>query len=286
MNAGIVCTSHDKRFIYTVDERKDLGSRRGAGGGVYSFAIEQDTGSLRLINKTESMGAYPCFITTDATGSYVFVCNHGNHTDVVTRVVVREGKFEVLAQYDDGTVAMFPVREDGGLGEVRDVQILTGSSFNPTYQASPHPHSINVDPTSKFVIVCDKGADKIIVYRIDYENGRLVPNSPPHISTDAGYGPRHLVFHPSLNYVFICNETNSSVSSYAFDHHSGTLTFINNLATIPADYVPKNPSDPFASNYPADIQVHPSGGFVCVSNRGDNSIAECVNDLRQLDIRI
>ncbi len=273
VNAGILCISPDRRFLYSVNERKDIDGRKGNGGGVYSFAIEPETGSLRFINRALSMGAYPCFITIDGTGSYVFVCNHGHHTDVVTRVIVNEGKFEVKVQYDEGSVAMFPTREDGGLGEPCDVKLLAGTSIDPFFQASSHPHSVNVDPTGQFVIVCDKGADRIVTYRIDHSDGKLAPTLPPYITTDPGTGPRHLAFHPSLRYLFVCNETNSSVNSYSFDIQTGNLGFINNLPSTPADYVPKDPSDQFARNNPADIQVHPNGKFVCVSNRGHNSIA-------------
>lgn len=274
VNAGILCISSDQRYLYSVNERKNLGGIRGNGGGVCSYAIEPETGLLQYINSTQSMGAYPCYISIDGTGSYVFVCNHGHHMDVVTRVIKKNGgKYTVKPQYDDGNVVMFPVREDGGLGDACDVKLLTGSSVDPFFQASAHPHSVNVDLTDKFVIACDKGTDRIVLYKINFGEGKLMPNVPPYVTTSRGTGPRHLAFHPSLPYLFINNETNSSVSSYLFDTKTGDLVFVNNLPTIPSDYVPEDPSDQFAANHPADIQIHPNGKFVCISNRGHNSIA-------------
>ena len=274
VNAGILCISPDQQYLYSVNERKDLDGIQGNGGGVCSYAIEPKTGSLRFINSTQSMGAYPCYITIDGTGSYVFVCNHGHHTDVITRVIKNnDEKFVVKAQYDEGNVVMFPVREDGGLGDACDVKLLTGSSVDPFFQATAHPHSVNVDPSSTYVIACDKGADKIVIYKINYGRQKLVPNVPPYLATLPGTGPRHLAFHPSLPYLFVNNETNSSISSYLFDSNTGDLVFVDSQTTIPADYVPADPYDQFARNQTADIQVHPNGRFVCVSNRGHNSIA-------------
>ncbi len=274
VNAGIVCISPDQRFLYSVDERKDLDGRSGAGGGICSYAIDPETGFLAFINSTQSMGAYPCYIAIDSGGTHVLVSNHGNHTDVVTRVVVDDqGKYRVDIQYDHGSIAMFPVRENGSLGEACDVKVLTGSSIDPDFQMSPHPHSINIDITNKFAIVCDKGTDRIITYRINYDEGKLVPNSPPFFAAVPGSGPRHLAFHPDLPYLFINNEINSTIDSYSFDTDTGELALVHGLRTLPPDYVPEDPSDPFAKNYPADIQIHPTGKYVCVSNRGHNSIA-------------
>lgn len=43
MNAGYLCTSPDGRFLYANDE---VGNLNGAGGGILSFAIDPDDGTL------------------------------------------------------------------------------------------------------------------------------------------------------------------------------------------------------------------------------------------------
>ena len=45
-------------------------------------------------------------------------------------------------------------------------------------QHGPHPHQAIFDPTGRFVVVPDKGLDKIHVYRFDAANGKLVSCEP------------------------------------------------------------------------------------------------------------
>jgi 6-phosphogluconolactonase len=52
---------------------------------------------------------------------------------------------------------------------------------NADRQESAHPHSINVDPSDRFAIVCDLGQDRVFVYRLDAASGTLTPNDPPFV---------------------------------------------------------------------------------------------------------
>jgi 6-phosphogluconolactonase len=267
INAGMICISPNRRYLYCTDERKNWeGSQRG-GGGVHAFEIDPRRGSLRYIDGTASMGVYPCHMTVDARGTYVFVCNHGEPHEGVTKVILDEdGIYQIRMGYDDGVVAVYPVRVDGGIGRVCDVKVLTGSSLDAIEQASAHPHSVNIDPGNKFAMVCDKGSDRIITYRINHASGRL--ESASSLETTPGSGPRHLAFHPALPYFFTSNEINSTISSYEYDPETGEVSFIQDVATLPKDYKADG-----TQNYPADVQMHPNGRFVCVSNRGHDSIA-------------
>ncbi len=272
VNAGIVVASRDGKFLYATDERKDLGGVHGNGGGVCAYKIDQETGTLEFLNEVSSAGAYPCNITTDASGRYVFVSNHGNHEDVVTRSVKTEqDTYKAVRTFDEGSIAMFPILEDGSLGECCDLHVHEGSSVVDWYQWTPHPHSIKIDPTSQFVLSGDKGSDRIYVYRIDYAHSRMIEVHVEH--ADPGCGPRHIAFHPTLPYMYINSELNSTVHSYHFDFETGKLTSIASEDTIPRPYTPPDPTDHFANNETADIRVHKSGKHLYVSNRGHNSIA-------------
>jgi 6-phosphogluconolactonase len=232
INVGMICLSPDGKYLYCTDERSNWEGRPAAGGGVHAFAVDAVTGSLRTIDGTASMGVYPCHITVDSSGMYVFVSNHGEPSHRVTKVVPdAEDRFRVETQYDDGVVAVYPIRRDGGLGHVCDVKILTGRSIDPLEQASAHPHSVNIDPENKFAFVCDKGSDRIITYRVERATGTLEFVSS--LATVPGAGPRHLAFHPSLPYFFTSNEINSTVSSYEFDPQTGAVAFVQEASTLP-----------------------------------------------------
>ena len=77
-------------------------------------------------------------------------------------------------------------------------------NYDPVSQQSPHAHSVNLDPSNRFAIVCDKGADRLYVYRVDAES-RTFANGKT-FSTAPGISPRHSAFHPGLPYVYIIDE--------------------------------------------------------------------------------
>lgn len=282
VNAGIIAISENKQFLYCVNERKDLGGVYGNGGGICSFEIDKHTGRLQLISEVSSMGAYPCYIVTEPKGNYVFAVNHGHHDDVVTKLGRDEnGKIASLQVFDDGSLVMYRIKEDGSLSECTDARVYQVGSINPRTQKSAHPHSVAVDPTGKFVLVADKGADKIFVYKIDTTHHLLIDWM--EIKTTLGKGPRHMAFHPNLALLYINGEIDSTVDCYYYDFEEKVMWRKQSLKTIPQPYVPKDPTDHFANNETADIRVHPSGKFLYVSNRGHNSIARFyLNELGEI----
>ena len=59
LNCDGMCASDDGRFVYAVNQTKDLGGKLGAGGGVAAFAINRQDGSLRHLNTLPSLGSIP-----------------------------------------------------------------------------------------------------------------------------------------------------------------------------------------------------------------------------------
>ncbi len=80
-----------------------------------------------------------------------------------------------------------------------------------------------------------------------------------------GSGPRHFAFHPNGHNAYVINELNSTVTAFAYDADRGALTILQTLSTLPPGVK--------VTNYPAEVQVHPSGKFLYGSNRGHDSIA-------------
>ena len=91
------------------------------------------------------------------------------------------------------------------------------------------------------------------------------PARVPWVEVKPGTGPRHLAFHPSGKNVFVVNELNSTVTTFARDPEKGSLKELLTLSTLPANFAGTNSS--------ADIHVSPSGRFLYCSNRGHDSIA-------------
>jgi len=265
MNIGSICISADKKYLYAVDEIKNFGGIAGKGGAAYAYAINQNSGELTFLNKQPSMGAFPCYITSDAAGKFIILTNHGSYDCISNTIINSKGDYEVVTSYDDGSVALFPIKNDGTINPLSYLDIQKGRGTHPFFQQSSHPHAVNISPDNQFAVVCNKGNDSITIYKIDHLKGKLKPNKP--FITKTGTGPRHAVFHPTLPYIFVINEVVSTISSFYFNKKTGELSEIETYPTIPQEFT--------ITNYPADIRIHPNGMFLYGSNRGHESIFSC-----------
>jgi len=240
VNPGTLALHSNGRFLYATNE---VGNYKGyRGGGVSAFAVDQAAGKLTFLNDEFSGGANPAYVVVDKTG-----------------------KFALVANYYGGQVSVFPLQKDGRLGEATAFVHSEGSSVNKVRQEGPHPHSVYVSPDNRFVMVCDLGLDKILVYRFDATKGSLTPNEPPYANVNPGAGPRHLAFSPNGKFVYVVCELQSSVSAFSYDAQKGALQPLQTIATLPSDFKGENTG--------AEIEVSPSGKFLYASNRGHDSIA-------------
>jgi 6-phosphogluconolactonase len=164
-------------------------------------------------------------------------------------------------------VASLPISPDGKLRPAASVIQHKGHGANPARQEVPHAHSINVDPGNRFAIAADLGLDKLLVYKLDPANSKLVANEPASVSLAPGAGPRHFAFHPDGKHAYAINEIACTVTALSYDAERGVLKEIGTVSSLP-DGVSVRPEDSTA-----EVQVHPSGKFVYGSNRGHNSIS-------------
>ncbi|HJR57898.1 MAG TPA: lactonase family protein [Vicinamibacterales bacterium] len=237
VNPSFLAWHPSRPVLYAVSETS---SGPGKAGFVLAFAIEPD-GRLKKINEQPSGGPGPCFVSVTASGSHVLVAN-----------------------YDGGSVASFAVRADGGLEPAASVVQHEGSGITDR-QKGPHAHSIVPAPGGRFFVSADLGIDRVLVYALDRKTGRLAAHVPPSTASTPGAGPRHVVFHPAGDALYVINELASNVSTYGWDGARGVLTDRGVASTLPESFT--------GFNTTAEVTVHPSGKFVYGSNRGHDSIA-------------
>jgi 6-phosphogluconolactonase len=228
-----------RRRLFAVNELQEFQGK--PGGLVSAFSIDPATGALTLLNQRPSMGAGPCHIVSDKANRHVLVSNYGS-----------------------GSVAVLPIGADGTLGAASDVVQHAGRSVHPDRQKGPHAHCVTLDPANRFAFVCDLGLDKIMAYRFDAAQGKLSPHAPPFTSVKPGAGPRHMVFRPDGRFAYVANELTSTISVFAYDANAGALREVQTVSTLPEYFD--------GANTAAEIDVHPSGKWVYVSNRGHNSV--------------
>jgi 6-phosphogluconolactonase len=228
-----------RRLVFAVNEVNDFDGK--PTGAVSAFSIDRATGTLTLLNRRPSMGTGPCHLVLDKGGRNLLVANYGS-----------------------GSVSVLPVVAGGRLGAATGVVQHAGQSINPDRQKGPHAHCVTLDRANRFAFVCDLGLDKVLAYRFDPQRGELTPHDPPFAQVKPGAGPRHMVFRPDGRFAFVVNELSSTITVFRYDADAGVLHDVQTVSTLPEHFDGPNSA--------AEIDVHPSGRWVYVSNRGHNSV--------------
>ncbi len=222
--------------IYAVHELDDYaGSKQGA---ISAARFDAETATLTPLNVLPTGGDHPCHVSVDKTGRFAFAAN-----------------------YSGGSVAMYRVLADGSLDGPCDFVQHASRAASGDRQGNPHAHQVFVDPTNRYVYSCDLGTDRVLIYALDFDAGKLRPHG--YIRTQIGAGPRHLDFHPSGRFVYVINELDNTLNAFAVES-GGALRELQSLSTLPAGYS--------ETSYCADVHVSGDGRFVYGSNRGHNSI--------------
>jgi 6-phosphogluconolactonase (cycloisomerase 2 family) len=231
-NPSYICLDRKQKFLY---------SAHGDSDEVCSYTRDPQSGKLKFLNKQKTGGDNSSTVEVDASNRWVLLSTGPG-------------------------VALFPIQADGSLGPHSDLVIPEGEP-GPLRdeQEGPHPHQAAFDLTGKFVIVPDKGLDKVHVFRLDAERGKLVPCDPPFLDARYGAVPRHITFHPGRPYAYLVMENDSTIFAYHWDTGKGTLKPFQRVSTLPTDFVDDNMA--------AEIAILPSGRFLYASNRGHESIA-------------
>ena len=230
-NPHFLALDPTQRFLY---------SAHGDGSEAGAYARDPATGRLTFLNRQQTGGDNSSTVYVDQSNRFVVLANGPG-------------------------IAVFPIRPDGSLGNRCELVIPPGEP-GPwrKEQHGPHPHQAIFDPTGRFVVVPDKGLDKIHVYRFDAASGKLACCDPPFVKARYGAIPRHIAFHPHAPYAYVVNEMDSTVNAYRWDDERGTLQPFQRIATTPESYV--------GDNTGAEIAILPSGRFLYASNRGHDSI--------------
>ncbi|HXK04274.1 MAG TPA: lactonase family protein [Verrucomicrobiae bacterium] len=224
----------NQHFLYAVNEVNS--------GMVSAFEIDEAAGKLKPLNQVPSKGSGPCHLTTDKSGKWLYVAN-----------------------YNNGSVAAFPIHDDGSLGESSAFVQHTGSSVNPQRQRGPHAHDTVISPDGRYVFVADLGLDQVLGYRVDAGRGGMATEDPAIAKLAPGTGPRHLAFRPDGRFLYVLSEMLCNVTAFRYDAARGTTEEMQTIPTLPADYT--------GTKSGAEIAVHRSGNYLYASNRGHDTIA-------------
>ena len=236
-NPSYLAIAPGGKFVYAVGE-----THGATPGSVSAFSFDKTTGKLTFIDKQESGGADPCYVTVDA-----------------------HRKWAVVANYSGGNFSALPIAADGSLQPATETIQHMGSGANNGRQEKAHVHSTILSPDEKYLAVCDLGTDKVSVLHFNPAAAKQpLSNATDSVVTlQPGVGPRHSAFIPGKPYAYVIEELTGTVD--AFHYSNGKFTPIQHISSLP---------DGFKGDIgSADIHVSPNGKFLYASNRGDaNSI--------------
>jgi len=221
----------DRRFLHVARRDAHL---------ITSFRIDGASGDLTEIGTVPSESD-PCHMSTDRTGRYLLAAYYLSHKVTVHRIGA------------DGAAIDPPVvRRETAIGA----------------------HCFQTDPSNRFAFVPhiarEDAPNAIFQFRFDAATGRIEPNDPPRVEQPHWTGPRHYCFHPAKDILYFSNEQGCSVSVYALDTGSGTLSHLQTIATLPDGWE--------GANKCSQIRTTPDGRFLYAPNRGHDSIAEFAID--------
>jgi 6-phosphogluconolactonase (cycloisomerase 2 family) len=241
-----------KRYLFAANEISDY---EGGSGSVSGFAIDLESGGLTALNTVSSEGAGPCYLSTDASGRYVFVANYGG-----------------------GSIAVLPVRDGGLLGTAADIHDdrdhLGGTqatnappgSYAVSGHDAAHAHMIAPDPKGRFVLATDLGQDRIYTHQFNAGTGKLsVANHGVFTALPSGDGPRHFAFHPNGNWLYSIQEEASNIVFFRYDPEIGSLAAQQTVSTLPSGFA--------GTSFASEILVSPDGRYLYAANRLHDTIA-------------
>ncbi|MCM4162467.1 MULTISPECIES: lactonase family protein [unclassified Arenibacter] len=239
-NSRRVAEENKPGYLYLSKDGNRVYSSNGTKpGSVSAFQWNKDKTALNRVGNLPSIGDGACYVG-----------------------VSPEEHLLAAANYSSGSIVLYPLDEKGGM--IDDPQGIqhNGSGPHPN-QKSAHAHCVQFSQNGKFLYAVDLGIDQVLTYPIDSDN--KLGEAKVGLQLDPGDGPRHLVFHPTQNMVFIINELSSTVVSATVDEETGVFTTIDKKSTLPDGYQEPNAC--------ADIHISKDGKFLYASNRGHNSIA-------------
>lgn len=232
VNPSYLALARDGRHLYCV---------HGDRSEVSAFRVDRDSGRLAFVNQRSTEGRNPVHLAFDPSGRHLVVTNHIG-----------------------ASLAVLPVEADGALGPlVQQVAIDGPLGPHRVEQQQAKPHFNPFDPSGRFVVVPDKGLDRVFSFR--FEGGRLVPAVQPFAQAREGAGPRAAVFHPREPLAYVVNELDSTLTTYRFGVDDGALQPLHIVPTLPPTFT--------GNSRAAGIAIDAPGRTLYASNRGHDSVA-------------
>lgn len=258
----------------------------GDKGGIYTGTFDQATGELSPLTIVARIDS-PSFLVKHPSQPFLYAIGEENTSsgrksvlaiyksnaasgslDLVEKTAIgptgdchlalsKDGKYLATANYGTGVVVLFEMNSPSKLGSKLGEFQHKGSGPNKGRQEGPHAHSVDFDPSGKFLLSADLGADRVFVYSVGAS-----PKPVFAAECEAGVGPRHVAFDKTGKRVYVVNEMDATVTRFSFDPSTGAMARFEKVSLMESAAPRKGA---------AEIAVHPSGKWLLASNRLDEN---------------
>ena len=216
---------------------------------VVSFSIEPVTGHLKPLAQAP-LAESLAYLSTD-----------------------RSGRFLMGASYGADLLSVQPI----------DAQHRPSDSIQ-TYKTGMHAHSVRTDPSNRFAYAGNLGVDRVLQYRLEPKDGKLVPIGEGYVTVPENTGPRHLAFAPNGKFLYVVGEMSGTVTAFSINDKTGGLKQVNQANGIPerlklapgqARDARNNDlkDDPTPRIWAADVRISPDGKWLFTSERTSSSVS-------------
>ena len=228
-----IMLSAAQRTLYVANE---VDAHKGLPQGtVEAFHIDAFDGRLTLLGRTP--------LSLSAT--------HPRHM-----ALSPDGKLLAVAAYGGAIYNLFPIAEDGSLGQPSGIFKQAGCGPNAHSQASAHPHTLQFDASGHHLLSSDFGSDRLSVFAV--QNGRLERRSQR--TTTEGSGPGACAFHPATSVFYAWHELKAALACYRYDEVSGTMSDAIQQLSLPV-----------ASLHA--LALHPAGRMLYTTQASPNELS-------------
>ena len=230
-NPSYLIMAKRRRILYAVSELNGQAA-------ITAYAMQPD-GSLRALGSAAYPGSAMCHLAIDA-----------------------QERFLLAANYLSGTVLSVALTPEGLPGALCANIQHAGRALPDKQPPAPHAHSAQFLPGGPYVVAADLGTDTLYTYRMDEQTGAL--HAAGEARVPHGQGPRHFVLDAQGTTLYLLTELGNRVMRFACAPETGTLTFLDEMSSLPASFAGKSSG--------ADIHLSPDGRFLYASNRGSDTL--------------
>jgi 6-phosphogluconolactonase (cycloisomerase 2 family) len=175
-----------------------------------------------------------------------------------------------VAHYGGSAFTTWDIRDPSNITSLQVLEYsLPKPGPDPSRQEASHPHAAVLDPTKRFLLVPDLGADLIRVYSVDEDESLALSKLDPLVVAP-GSGPRHLTFvvKETKTFMYLVTELANTVVGYEVVYGGGFIVF----KEVWSSGIHGKGNDIPRGAAAAEIAVSPDREYLLISSRNENTL--------------